>query len=52
LSSGELEPEDVEAALGPYSAQEMEAYAVSKLVNNPRNEKAECVERVDDKVTR
>jgi putative SOS response-associated peptidase YedK len=45
LSSGELDPADVGAALGPYPAQEMEVYAVSRLVNNPRNERAECVER-------
>jgi putative SOS response-associated peptidase YedK len=29
--------------LGPYPAGEMEAYPVSPLVNNPRNDVPECV---------
>jgi putative SOS response-associated peptidase YedK len=28
--------------LKPYPAEEMEAFPVSKVVNNPRNETAEC----------
>lgn len=30
--------------LGPYPAEEMEAYAVSRLVNNPRVNAPECIE--------
>ncbi len=32
--------------LEPYSAEEMLAYRVSKLVNNPRNREQECIEAV------
>jgi putative SOS response-associated peptidase YedK len=32
--------------LKPYPADEMEAYAVSTLVNNVRNNRPECIERV------
>jgi len=38
-SPGELHP----FFLGPYSASEMEAYAVSALVNTPANDSPECV---------
>ncbi|HBP90825.1 MAG TPA: hypothetical protein DD706_24425 [Nitrospiraceae bacterium] len=30
--------------LGPYNAEEMEAYPVSKIVNNPRNDSALCLQ--------
>ena len=36
--------DDVSALLKPYRVDEMEAFAVSKLVNNPRNETARCAE--------
>jgi putative SOS response-associated peptidase YedK len=29
--------------LRPYPAEDMEAYPVSTVVNNPRNEKKECI---------
>jgi putative SOS response-associated peptidase YedK len=34
------------ALLKPYTADEMEAYAVSKMVNNPRNDILQCVEPI------
>ncbi len=34
---------DLTPLLKPYPAEEMDAYPVSTLVNNPANEKAECV---------
>ena len=33
--------------LKPYPAEDMEAYPVGTVVNNPRNEKAECIEAVE-----
>jgi putative SOS response-associated peptidase YedK len=39
-------PEAVAPLLKPYSASEMDAYPVSTLVNSPRNESPQCVERV------
>ena len=36
----------VDALLRPYVAAEMESYPVSTAVNNARNKRAECVERV------
>jgi putative SOS response-associated peptidase YedK len=43
-----LDPEnrdvdDLGSLLGPYPAEEMTAYPVSRFVNNPRNEGPECV---------
>ena len=32
--------------LKPYDAQDMEAYPISTVVNNPRNETKECIEAV------
>ena len=43
LSPGELSAADLDAILGPYPAEAMEAYPVSKTVNSPRNEMAACV---------
>jgi putative SOS response-associated peptidase YedK len=37
----------LKSLLAPYSAEEMTAYRVSRLVNNPRNDVPECVEPVD-----
>jgi putative SOS response-associated peptidase YedK len=31
--------------LRPYPPDEMDAYPISTVVNNPRNERSECVER-------
>ena len=38
---------DLETLLEPYPANEMAAYPVSTVVNNPRNDMPECVEEVD-----
>ena len=43
-----LDPEnhdvhDLSSLLGPYPAEDMRAYPVSRFVNNPRNEGPECV---------
>jgi putative SOS response-associated peptidase YedK len=46
LDPQEKDAEEVLPLLGPYPAGEMEAYAVSKTVNNPRNETAECIEGI------
>ncbi|MCP4140756.1 MAG: SOS response-associated peptidase [Chloroflexi bacterium] len=34
---------DLQSLMRPYPAEEMEAYPVSTLVNNPANDRAECV---------
>ena len=36
----------LQSLLRPYPAEEMEAYPISTLVNNPRNDVEHCVERV------
>ena len=36
----------LQALLKPYAADDLEAYAVSKMVNNPRNNLPQCVEPV------
>jgi putative SOS response-associated peptidase YedK len=36
----------LEKMLRPYRGDDMEAYPVSTVVNKPRNETEECVERV------
>ena len=36
-------PESLQQLIKPYSAEEMAAYPVSTLVNNPKNDRAECV---------
>ena len=38
---------DLEKMLQPYPADEMSAFPVSTVVNNPRNDKPECVEKID-----
>ena len=38
------EPEELASLLQPYPSLEMEAYPVSPMVNNPRNDRPECVE--------
>jgi putative SOS response-associated peptidase YedK len=40
-------PERLLPLLIPYSANAMEAYAVSSMVNNPRNDAPACIELVD-----
>jgi len=39
-------PDSLQAFLKPYAVNEMEAYAVSKMVNNPRNDILQCVEPI------
>ena len=39
---------DLLAILQPYPAEKMEAYPVSSLVNSPRNNGPECIERVGE----
>jgi len=39
-----VQTNSLQAILKPYAAEEMEAYAVSKIVNNPRNDAPQCVE--------
>ena len=43
----ETSPAEVAALLEPYSAEEMELYPVSKLVNSAVNERPECIQRLE-----
>jgi putative SOS response-associated peptidase YedK len=43
IEPGEVAPEAVQPLLTPYPADRMEAWAVSKIVNSPRNDLPECV---------
>jgi len=43
LSAGEVQTETLIACLKPYPAEEMQAVAVSKVVNNARVDRPECV---------
>ena len=36
-------PESLQMFIRPYPSEEMTAYPVSTLVNNPKNDRAECV---------
>jgi putative SOS response-associated peptidase YedK len=47
LSPREQDAVDMTALLQPYPAAELEAYPVSRMVNSPRNEGAELMNRVD-----
>jgi len=38
------DPKHLEKILRPYSSNEMEAYAVSKLVNSPKHDSPDCIE--------
>jgi putative SOS response-associated peptidase YedK len=40
------DPDMLKPLLVPFPAGEMEAFPVNGIVNNPRNETEECVERV------
>jgi putative SOS response-associated peptidase YedK len=46
LDQAVKEAERLRPLLRPFPAGEMTAYPVSTMVNNPRNETKECVERV------
>ena len=37
----------LQAMLRPFAASQMEAYPISTIVNNPRNDVETCVERVE-----
>jgi len=43
LDPAEQDPASLSALLGPYPAGDMEGYAVSTVVNDPRNDVAECI---------
>ena len=38
---------ELKAVLMPYPSSEMDAYEISTLVNSPRNDSPEVIERVD-----
>ena len=44
LGAAELTPERRDAVLAPHPAEEMEAVAVSRLVNSPANDEPSCLE--------
>lgn len=46
LHSGEAEAKTVLEVLRPFSAEPLLAAAVSRLVNNPRNDSAQCIEGI------
>lgn len=46
LDPAEQKPERLQSLLAPYPAEEMAAYAVSRVVNNPQNDTPECIEPV------
>lgn len=46
LGSNGVTPDELQALLKPYAAGELEAYAVSRYVNNPANESPQCIEPV------
>lgn len=43
LTPGEVEPEALQGLLEPYPQEELTAFPVSTIVNNPRNETPECI---------
>jgi putative SOS response-associated peptidase YedK len=46
IAPGEMESENANALLRPLAAEEMEAYPVSRLVNNPGTDSKECIESI------
>jgi putative SOS response-associated peptidase YedK len=48
LDPAEQKPEQLEPLLKPYPAELMQAYSVSTLVNNPRNDLPDCVASIAD----
>jgi putative SOS response-associated peptidase YedK len=48
LAKEEQPPEKMAELLGPYPAEEMEAYPVSRLVNRPANDVADCIKRAEE----
>jgi putative SOS response-associated peptidase YedK len=45
-------PEELRALLRPYDADLMEAYAVSHIVNSVKNDTEECIEPINDEITK
>ena len=43
LAPGEQDPTDLLGLLRPYPEEEMSAYPISRLVNDPRNESPDCI---------
>jgi putative SOS response-associated peptidase YedK len=43
LQEGENDPNLLKSFLKPFPSEEMEAFPVSRVVNNPKNDSAECV---------
>jgi len=43
LSLGEQDPASLAALLEPYPGGDMEGYEVSTLVNDPKNDRPECI---------
>ena len=50
LDSGNSDVSELESMLQPYPSEEMEAFEISKYVNNPRNQGIECIQPVDDSI--
>ena len=50
LDPDEQDPAHLNPLLAPFPAELMAAHVVSRTVNNPRNETAECIEPVSDAV--
>jgi len=48
LDPAEQQPDRLQPLLGPYPAQEMSAYPVSRVVNNPQNESPDCIAPVEN----
>jgi putative SOS response-associated peptidase YedK len=44
LTPGEVEPRNLNHLLEPYPEEEMQAYPVSRMVNSPNNDVAECIQ--------
>ena len=43
LAQGDQPPPKMDPFLCPYPAEEMEAFAVSRMVNSPANDRPECI---------
>ena len=44
LAQGEVDPKDLQGLIHPYREEEMIAFPVSRVVNSPANESAECIQ--------
>jgi putative SOS response-associated peptidase YedK len=43
LKPGEVDPHELSPLLRPFETEKMEAFPVSRLVNNPKNDTADCI---------